>query len=345
MMKIAIISDNDPESYRKWEIACKKKGLEYKVIDYMRDDWLEQLKEFKPDFCVCRPPGDIMIKKKVFDEKMYFLKQSTSFQIYPEFHETIIYENKASLAYFLKVNNMPHPNTFVSYSLKEALNFVQQTKYPIVSKTLIGAAGSGIKILKSLEEANNYVNDAFKKGIRRRFGPNKKVGSPNKWFIKAIQSPDYFIKKLKIYKERHQDVQKGVVLFQEYIQHDFEWRIVKIGESYFGYKKLKIGDKASGSKQFEYGPPPQELLDFTKSLCDRFKFNFMAVDLFKNEDGIFVNELQTIFGHKNPYICKVNDRPGRYIIQNNEWIFEPGEFNANESYDLRLDSAIELYKK
>ena len=34
----------------------------------------------------------------------------------------------------------------------------------------------------------------------------------------------------------------------------------------------------------------------------------------------------------------------RYIFKENNWVFEKGDFNMNESYDLRLSSAIEFYK-
>jgi len=150
---------------------------------------------------------------------------------------------------------------------------------------------------------------------------------------------------LKQYNERARDVQKDIVVIQEYIEHNFEWRCVRIGESYFAYKKLKSNGKASGSKLFEYGPPPVELLDYTKKLCEKFNFQFMAVDLFHNPQGIFVNELQTLFGHKNPYICMVNDIPGRYVYQSGMWQFEAGDFNTNESYDLRLSTALELFNR
>lgn len=150
---------------------------------------------------------------------------------------------------------------------------------------------------------------------------------------------------MKEYDQRDHDVQKGVILLQRYIPHEFEWRCVKIGDSYFAYKKLKVGQTASGSKQFDYGPPPFEILDFTKDLCAKFGFNFMAVDLFYNHENILVNELQTIFGHTNPFICKVNDKTGRYILINDQWIFEEGDFNSNESYDLRLKTSIDLFKK
>lgn len=345
MLKTAILRDSNPEMSHKWELACQKEGVEYIVVDMMRHDWLERIGQFKPNFCVSRPPGTIQQDKQVFDQKLYFIEKHLGLQVFPGYGETVIYENKATLAYFLQVNGIPHPNTFVSYSKEESLEFAQMANYPMVAKTLIGAAGSGVKILKNLEQAQSYIEQAFTTGIKRRFGPNRKTGTPAKWLAKAIKSPSYLFKKLKEYKKRDGDVQKGVVLFQEYIEHPYEWRCVKIGESYFAYKKLKIGDKASGSKEFEYGAPPLELLDFTRELCQKNNFNFMAVDLFYVKGEIYVNELQTIFGHKNPYICKVDGTIGRYLYQNNQWIFEEGDFNTNESYDLRLKTAIELYNK
>lgn len=344
-MKIAILRDNYPESSRKWEIACSKINIEYIVIDFLKDNWLSQIFEYSPDFCVCRPPGDIQQNKIVFDEKMYFLQNFTPFHVYPGFLETYIYENKSALTWFLKANNIPHPETFLSSDLAESLKFAYSTAYPVVGKTLIGAAGSGVKILKNKEEVDNYIKKAFSSGIKRRFGPNRKTGTPKKWFIKALRSPTYFINKLNQYKERNQDVQKKTVLLQQYISHEFEWRCVKIGKSYFAYKKLKIAGQASGSKVFEYGQPPEVLLDFTRDLCERFNFTFMAIDVFYTENGILVNELQTIFGHKNPYICKIDETPGRFVNQNNRWVFEPGDFNTNESYDLRLNTALELHER
>lgn len=344
-MKVAILRDNNPEMSRKWELACEKKQLKYKPINLLRDDWFDMLRKFHPDFCVTRPPGDIQLNKKIFDEKIFFLENFTNYKVYPGFLATYIYENKSALNWFLETNNIPHPKTFVSSSKEEAISYIQQSKTPIVAKTIIGAAGSGVKIFHLKSKAQDYVEKAFKTGIKRRYGPNRKTGSPKSWMKKAVASPDYFFKKLRQYKERNQDVQKNMVLFQEYIPHDYEWRIAKIGASYFTYKKLKIGEMTSGSKEFEYGPPPKELLGFTKQLCERFNFSFMTVDVFYSGGQIYVNELQTIFGHKNPYICKVNDKPGRYIHQNGEWIFEAGNFNTNESYDLRLETAVKLYEE
>lgn len=342
-MKVAILRDNNVEVSKKWELACQKQGIFFIVVNLLCDDWYYTLTKFSPDFCVVRPSGRISQNKYAFDNKIYFIEKYLSLKVFPGYDEIVIYENKATLSNFLQVNNIPHPKTFISFSLKEAIHFVENQKFPLVGKTLIGAAGSGVTILNNKSKAKKYISKVFSTGIKRRYGPNKKTGSLKKWFLKAISSPKYLIKKLKDYSARNNDIQKGVVFLQEFIPHDFEWRIVKIGKSYFGYKKLKIDGKASGSKEFGYGPVPHELLDFTKNICDRFKFNFMAIDIFFNDKEIYVNEMQTIFGHKNTYICNVDGKIGRYINNNNQWHFEEGDFNQNESYDLRLKTAIELY--
>lgn len=344
-MKIAVLRDHHPESSLKWEIACRHYNIPFVTINMLRNDWLDLIKDFNPDFCVTRPPGDISQNKRIFDEKIFFLQHYTNYLVYPGFLETYIYENKSALSWFLRANDIPHPLTFVSSDREEAIDLLKQISFPLVAKTVIGAAGSGVRILQTKKDAEGNITKTFTKGVRRRFGPNRKVGTPAKWLKKAVQSPDYFFKRLVHYRERNADIQRGVLIFQEYIGHEYEWRCVRIGDSYFAYKKLKIGDKASGSKQFEYGAPPIEILDFTKSLCERFNFLFMAVDLFYNDGHILVNELQTIFGHKNPYICKVNEKPGRYFFNNNEWVFQPGDFNSNESYNLRLKEVLKLHSE
>ena len=38
----------------------------------------------------------------------------------------------------------------------------------------------------------------------------------------------------------------------------------------------------------------------------------------------------------------VDGEPGRYIHSDGEWIFESGDFNNNESFDLRVKNIIEI---
>lgn len=344
-MIVAILKNSSEASHLNWEKACKSAGIDYKIVELKNADFLDRIININPDFCLAQPPGATTTQKNMYDERIYSIKKYLNIPVFPSWHEIILHENKKALFYFLKSNQIAHPTTFLSYNKAESLEFIYKTKYPIVAKTSIGAASSGVKIIQNKKEGLTYLNKAFGGGIKRRFGPNRKTGSPKSWLLKAFRSPDYFMKKVKEYSERNKDSESGYVLFQEYIEHNFEWRCVKIGESFFAYKKLKIGQQASGAKQFDYDAPPIELLDFTRNLCEKHDFNFMAVDMFYTGQKIYVNELQTIFGHKSPYICKVNGKPGRYTCKNDKWLFEEGNFNTNESYDLRIETAINLFNK
>lgn len=343
-IKVAILWDGQPNSVEKWVNACEKFEITYVVINILGNDWIDKVNKETYAFYLLRPPGNYEPLKRAYDERIYILSEILSYKLVPSFKECYVYENKKLLSDYLKAKNIPHPVTNVFYNKDKALDFIQNSELPVVVKTSIGASGAGVNVLRTKKDAVKYIKKAFTKGIRRRIGPNRSFGTPKKWLIKAFNSPSYFLKKIKQYTKEFKYKEKGYVIFQEYIPHDFEWRSVKIGESFFAHKKTKQGDKASGTKGIDYVKPPESLLNFTKSLCEDNNFNYMAVDIFETRDGGYlVNELQSIFGHVQDYILEVDGKPGRYIFIDNKWMFEPGNFNTNESYDLRLKTALLQY--
>lgn len=345
-MLIGILRNQNPDSVDKWEKACLNLGVEYKIIDFTSAFWIREIEKENFDFFVHRPPGDLDRYKRLFDERLLILSQELGRKIYPSYRETFIYENKKVLSYFLKAHKIPHPQTNIFYSFNESEEYISSSSFPFVAKSNIGAAGSGVQIIHTLSEAKKYKNKAFKGGgIKRRLGPNRITGTPKKWFKKAIKSPKYFMNKVKSYLELYKDSQVGYVIFQNYITHNFEWRVAKIGGSYFAYKKFKIEEKASGAKSLGFENPPLELLDFVRNIAVKCNITSAAFDVFPSKGSYLVNEIQTIFGHINDHILEVDGIPGRYLFQNGNWVFEEGDFNTNESYDLRLKHAIELFQE
>ncbi|MDY0222704.1 MAG: hypothetical protein RBR67_16365 [Desulfobacterium sp.] len=346
-LKVSILRNENPSSAEKWLLACQRHDIAYDIIDLTASNWLDKVQASQSNFFLLKPAGMLEHYKTLYDERIYIICKVLGLKIFPSYEESYIYENKKLLSYYLPAKNIPHPKTWVFYSREEANAFIDQTSFPVVAKTTIGASGSGVQILKDKNRARKYINNAFSnKGIKRRFGPNRVIGTPGKWFIKAVKSPSYFFKKLKEYMTIYGHGERDLALFQEYIPHEFEWRAVRIEDSYFAHKKIKYQDKASGSKGIDYVNPPLSLLNFVKNICEVNHFSCMAIDLFDDGNGGFlVNELQTIFGHVQDHIMEVDGTPGRYIFQDNHWVFEPGDFNTNESYDLRLKTAISLYKK
>jgi hypothetical protein len=347
-VKFVILSNEIAGSELKWKLACEKMNAEHIVVDISKANWLELIENYKPTILLTRPAGLTTPFKILYDERLEILVNELNYFCFPSLKEVLIYENKKYFSYWLKANKIPHPQTDVFYFEKEALDWLNlsNVKLPIVAKTNIGASGSGVVIIETKEELQTYIQSTFSgKGATKRVGPNLKKGRILQRGIRLLSKPKELFKKIDVYKARALDVQKDFVLFQEHIPHTFEWRVVRMGDSFFAHKKLMLGNMTSGSLLKDYGNPPLALLDFVKSITDKHKLHSQAVDVFESPNGYLVNEMQCIFGQSDAFQMKVDDCIGRYTFQNGGWKFEAGEFNTNESYDLRLKAAIECYQK
>lgn len=343
-MKFVILKNEFDDGYLNWELACKKFKHEFFTIDLTLSNWLDTIKNTpNVDGYLACPPGRQAIFKELYDERIYVIERILNKFVYPSYNEISLHENKKYLSYWLSANDLPHPKTVVLYKKQEALDFIKQSDFPVVAKTNIGASGKGVQVFRNNNKLNEYIVSVFSKGIRSNWGPNFKMGDFLGRIRKIIKNPGRIKKRLQVYSMVYNEVQKGFCIFQMYIPHNYEWRVVKIGDSFFGHKKIKVEDKASGTKGILYDYPPKELLDFVEQLCLKFSFNSMAVDLFEDgHGGYLINELQCIFGHVQEYICEKDGKPGRYRRFGSEWTFEEGYFNSNLSYDLRLENVLEL---
>lgn len=327
-----------------WVEACKANAdkIDYSIVDLSCFDWLEKIQQKRPAALLAKPGGVSASFKQLYDERIYILEKVLGYFVYPAADEVFIYENKRFLASWLAANRIPHPRTWVSYHQKEALELINTCNFPLVAKTNIGASGSGVTILKQRQEGLRYVEDVFSgKGAAQRTGPNLKKGRLLQRGIKYLFNPSKIAGKLHVYKLRYDSIQKGFVIFQQYIPHDYEWRVVRIGHSFFAHKKLVKDEKASGSLLKGYDNPPLALFDFVKGITDKHQFYSQAVDVFEGPDGYLVNEMQCIFGQSDPYQMLVDGVPGRYVFKHNQWMFEAGDFNRHESFNLRIEYLIE----
>jgi glutathione synthase/RimK-type ligase-like ATP-grasp enzyme len=348
-VKAVILKNESPDDHNLWITACQERSTEidFRVVDLTKNNWLDEIQKKPFDTLLAKPGGLSTPFKQLYDERIYVLNKVLGYSVYPSIDEILIYENKRFLSYWLAANNLPHPTTFVFYDINDAIHFSTQTQYPIVAKTNLGASGSGVDIIYSKTELNSYICQVFSgKGAPHRWGPNLSKGALFWRGLKYLTSPGEIAKKLQVYNTRRTDRQQGYVIFQNYVAHDYEWRIVVIGGSYFAHKKLKIGEKASGSTLKNYDTPPLVLFDFAKGIMEHFGFLSQAIDVFKTDDDkILINEMQCIFGQSDQYQMLVDGIPGRYRYIDKKWIFESGDFNANESYSLRVDHIISMIFK
>jgi hypothetical protein len=309
------IMTDQRQYHRHWIAACRDLGVSYRLIDLFKSDWLDQVVNTCCDFFLVWPDISSVEQKTMFDERLNIIVHQVNKLVYPSLLETWLYENKRVQHYWMKAKQVPFPKTWIFYSREEAIDFAISCSYPIVFKCNLGASSSGVFILEDISDALKVIELAFKRGIRLKRG--------------------------NIYKR-----QQGNVYFQEYLSNVKEWRLVRIGESYFGHGKEKVGQFHSGSQKANWDLPPQSAFDLLKKITDIGGFTSMNVDLFETESGdLFINELQTLFGTSvAKEQMKINGQPGRYVYEDNTWQFEAGSFSANHMCNLRLKYFLDQIK-
>lgn len=332
-MKLVILGTKE-KTTSNYIKACKELGVEYEIIDLKQSNWLNKIKESKCDGILHAPFATTQYLKDMSDERTYFIEKHLNIPIYPSFDETYIYENKNAMAYWLESHDIPHAKTRIFYDKNEAMNFLKLAEYPLVFKTKIGSAGVGVKFIKTKKQGKRIIKKVFSKF--KHFSRGYTTWIKTKRF-----------KPFNLFIPKTNDKQYGHIMFQEKLDIKNEWRVIRIGESYFGHQKLLgSNNKHSGSNLVGWEAPPEKLLLFVKEICDIGNFNSMDVDIFETNDGsYYVNELQTIFGSYNPSQMYIDGEPGRYKFIDDKWIFEKGYFNQNGSMNLRVEHFIRILKE
>lgn len=345
-VSLAILTNDLKNDHLKWVNAINRNPdfYEYKIINIFKHDWFEKLNTGSFDFILAKPPGLKSILKQIYDERLELLPSNIKEKLYPSLFEIKIYENKRYFYQWLKTQNIPHPSSWITADKEDAIELSGKLNFPVVAKTSIGASGSGVKIIRNKLEYLKYVDRSFSiSGAPKRVGPNFAVGSFYQKLKRLFSNSELALDKIQLYAQSYYEKQRDFVILQEYIEHDYEWRVVIIGDSYFAHKKLKKGEKASGSLLKIYDNPPDYIFDFAHSIINRYGFYSQAIDLFETKQGrLLVNEMQCIFGQSDPYQMLFDNKPGRMIKVNGKWVFEEGDFAKNECYDLRLEHILKF---
>jgi hypothetical protein len=123
--------------------------------------------------------------------------------------------------------------------------------------------------------------------------------------------------------------------------------MVRIGDSFFGHPKGRVGDFHSGSGNVLWDVPSSKHLDLLFDLTEHGGFHSMNVDLFEAPDGrLLVNELQAVFGASYSVDqLRVDGEAGRFVREEGQWVFERGDFARNACANERVRFALKLAMK
>jgi len=293
--------------------ACREMGIGYEVVDIRRDDWARRLVDSGCRHLFIWPSVYHRLWKAQCEERARMAAQDLGMVVHPDPDLIWLYESKRRCVEWMRARQVPHVPTWVFFLEEEAREFLDQAQYPLIFKTDLGAAAHGVVVLRNREEAHRLAGRVFRNGVVAGRGDPR-------------------------------DRQWGFALFQNFLPELKEWRMVRLGATYFCREKRMGSDGLhSGSGTVVWADPGQRLLELTRAISDNGPFACVNLDFFETREGEFlVNEIHAVFGAIRTRNLNPHDPwLGRHMEQpDGTWSFERGMFYQNACANLRLQHVL-----
>jgi len=254
-MKIAI-HRNKVGFAQRWINYCEEQNISYKLVNCYANDIISQLQDCDGLMWQHshRNPKDLLIAKQVL-----FALEHSGFKVFPDFNTNWHFDDKLAQKYLLEATNVPLVPSYVFFDKKEALAWVNKSKFPKVFKLSGGAGSSNVKLVNTVNDAKRTVRKAFGTGFLSYNPKDKLLDSFQKYlqgntsFTNLLKS---FVKVLLLpYYAMVSEKEKGYVYFQDYLPgNDSDTRIIVIDGKAFALKRMVRNNdfRASGSGNFKY---------------------------------------------------------------------------------------------
>lgn len=256
-MKIAI--HHTPTSHGfsgRWVDYCKKNNINYKIVNAYDTDIIEQVSDCDAFMWHHHHTN---YKDALFAKQLLISLETSGKKVFPDWHTGWHFDDKVGQKYLLEAINAPLVPSYVFYTKKEALAWVEKTVFPKVFKLRGGSGAASVMLAHTKSEARKLVKKAFGKGfpqydswgnLKERWRKYRLGKTDFKDVLKGIVRFGYKTDFAKMHAP-----EKGYVYFQDFIPNNtFDIRVCVVGDKAFALKRLtRDGDfRASGSGSIVY---------------------------------------------------------------------------------------------
>ena len=302
-MKIAIHKSGD--FVEQWISCCQANSIPYKLVSCYDNDILRQL-----DDCdaLMWHHNHASCKDALFAKQLLYAIEQSGKKVFPNFNTAWHFDDKVGQKYLLEAMNAPFVPSYVFYTKKEALQWVESTSFPKVFKLRRGAASANVKFVKTKQKARKLICKSFDRGfaqyekmdnLKERWRKYRTGQSTLfevfKGFVRFFHTTDF---------ARMIGNEKGYVYFQDYIPNnttDYRVKIVN-GNCWAFQRKVRPRDfRASGSGLlvFDKKAVPMEMISAAYEIYNRLKLQSVAFDFVMNDTVPLVIEMSYCFGISN----------------------------------------------
>ncbi len=240
----------------RWIKYCKENKISYKIVNCYDSNIVEQLKDC---YALMWHHHHSNYKDVLFAKQLLFSVQMSGKKVFPDFTTGWHFDDKVGQKYMLECIGAPLVPSYVFYSKKEALHWIEQATFPKVFKLRGGAGAANVKLVHTKRQAVNLVRKAFGKGFSQFDGWNnlkekfKKFREGKGSVLGILKGVARIFIATDFANMRGRE--KGYIYFQDFIpNNNFDIRVIVIQDKAFAVKRM-CRDKdfrASGSGNAKY---------------------------------------------------------------------------------------------
>jgi glutathione synthase/RimK-type ligase-like ATP-grasp enzyme len=342
-LKIAI--HNRPGSFSdRWITYCEENKVDYKLVNCYDSDIISQLDDCQGLMWHWSHED---YKAALSARQLTLSLEQKGIKIFPDVNTSWHFDDKVGQKYLLEAIEAPFVKSYIFYSKKDALKWINETTFPKVFKLRGGAGSINVSLIKTKQKARQLVRKSFQNGFsssnsisrfKDRFWVLKRDRN-----LKAVKGVMNGFGRLFIPREvdRISFTQKGYVYFQDFIpKNDFDTRLVVIGNRCFGLRRYCRKDdfRASGSGVIKYEPSlfSKELIEIAFKTANKLNVQSIALDFIVDKEEPKIVEISYAFSMGKAY----DDCPG-FWDSNLNWHNEP----VNPQYFIIEDFIEDLKNK
>src|SRR5450631_4169402 len=160
-MKIAIHNRAGSFSDR-WIQYCNENQVSYKLVNCYESDIISQLDDCKGLMW----HWDLNdYKAPLFARQLTISLEKKGVKVFPDVNTAWHYDDKVGQKYLLEALCAPLVKSYIFYSRREALKWLDKTTFPKVFKLRAGAASENVRIVKTKKKAKRLIEKAFGEGF------------------------------------------------------------------------------------------------------------------------------------------------------------------------------------
>jgi glutathione synthase/RimK-type ligase-like ATP-grasp enzyme len=279
--------------------------LPFVLIDPNSPALLDDLKECS-HLIFRHTQGDTDVK--IYDAVFNIATRVFGIDCYPNFETWWPYEDKIKEYFLLKSHGFPIIDSRVFWNYEPALQYLNESAFPIIAKLPKGAASTNVVMLNSAEEGKKLIRQVFFRGVK-----NRRLKSPSnlssirkkglyrysKTMVRSLLLDAGVIRDHTDYPEWQ--VQKDAILFQKYLPGNTnDTRVNVIGNRAIAFRRFvrKNDFRASGSGNFDLDNTKVDIrcVEIAMAISKKLGFKTMAYDFIYDENkNPKINEISYCF--------------------------------------------------